>query len=69
MEKVTKDDLKELYGNVFKSENGAKVLKDLAFYCMYDRPMFNSNVDALTLATCEGKRQVYLHILNMLKEL
>lgn len=59
--------LKIMYKQVFTSESGEKVLKDLEARCNFRNTIFVQN-DSNGTAFEEGKRTVYLHILNMLEE-
>ena len=59
--------LKSMYKQVFTSESGEKVLKDLEGRCNFRITTYVSN-DSNGTAFEEGKRTVYLHILNMLEE-
>ena len=59
--------LKSMYKQVFATESGKKVLKDLEARCNFRNTTFIQN-DSIGTAFEEGKRTVYLHILNMLEE-
>ena len=61
------DQLKEMYSNVFGSESGKKVLKDLELRSNFRVSSYVQG-DANGTSFEEGKRAVYLHILNMLGE-
>ena len=52
------------YKQVFSTEEGQRVLKDLEKVCMYRATTFNK--DALTMAFQEGLRAVYLHITTIM---
>jgi len=56
-----------MYSQVFSTESGKKVLKDLEARCNYRNTTYVQN-DSNGTAFEEGKRTVYLHILNMLEE-
>ena len=61
------DQLKEMYSNVFGSESGKKVLKDLELRSNFRVSSYVQG-DSNGTSFEEGKRAVYLHILNMLGE-
>ncbi len=58
---------KYMYKELFTTETGKKVLKDLEGRCNYRVTTYVQN-DSNGTAFEEGKRAVYLHILNMLQE-
>jgi hypothetical protein len=59
--------LKSMYKQVFATESGKKVLKDLEARCNFRNTTFIQN-DSIGTAFEEGKRSVFLHILNMSEE-
>ena len=59
--------LKSMYKQVFATESGKKVLKDLDARCNFRNTTFIQN-DSIGTAFEEGKRSVFLHILNMSEE-
>ena len=59
--------LKSMYKQVFATESGKKVLKDLEARCNFRNTTFIQN-DIIGTAFEEGKRSVFLHILNMSEE-
>ena len=59
--------LKSMYKQVFATESGKKVLKDLEARCNFRNTIFVQN-DSNGTAFEEGKRSVFLHILNMSEE-
>ena len=59
--------LKGMYKQVFATESGKKVLKDLEARCNFRNTTFIQN-DSIGTAFEEGKRSVFLHILNMSEE-
>ena len=59
--------LKSMYKQVFATESGKKVLKDLEARCNFRNTTFIQN-DSIGTAFEEGKRSVFLHILNMTEE-
>ena len=59
--------LKCMYKQVFATESGKKVLKDLEARCNFRNTTFIQN-DSIGTAFEEGKRSVFLHILNMSEE-
>jgi len=60
-------ELKEMYGFIFNSDSGKEVLKDLEARCNYRVSSFVKG-DTHATAYEEGKRAVYLYMLNMLEE-
>tara|TARA_R100000734_G_C3228688_1_gene37526 strand:- start:277 stop:450 length:174 start_codon:yes stop_codon:yes gene_type:complete len=56
-----------MYKQVFATESGKKVLKDLEARCNFRNTTFIQN-DSIGTAFEEGKRSVFLHILNMSEE-
>lgn len=52
------------YKSLFLTPRGKKVLLDLAKFCKYDDTVFDK--DALSMARNEGRRQVFLYILNQI---
>ena len=56
-----------MYRQVFTTDSGKKVLQDLEARCNYRNTTYVQN-DSNGTAFEEGKRTVYLHILNMLEE-
>lgn len=61
------EQLRSMYKQVFESEHGKKVLKDLEARCNW-RALSYVAGDANATAFEEGKRGVILHIHNMLTE-
>lgn len=61
------EQVKEIYRHVFGSESGKRVLKDLEVRSNFRVSSYVQG-DANGTAFEEGKRAVYLHILNMLEE-
>tara|TARA_R100001510_G_scaffold57150_1_gene64322 strand:+ start:1166 stop:1378 length:213 start_codon:yes stop_codon:yes gene_type:complete len=61
------EQLKEMYRFVFNETSGIKVLKDLEARCNYRVSSFVKG-DSNATAYEEGKRAVYLYILNMLEK-
>ena len=59
--------LKSMYKQVFATESGKKVLKDLEARCNFRNTTFIQN-DSIGTAFEEGKRSVFLDILNMSEE-
>jgi len=59
------DERRALYDAVFKSENGAKVLEDLAKVCEFKYSSFNA--DGAIMANREGKKDLYRHIQKQLE--
>lgn len=59
--------LKEMFQFTFGSDSGKEVLKDLEARCNYRVSSFVKG-DSNGTAYEEGKRSVYLYILNMLEE-
>lgn len=57
-------DLQNDYREIFKTEAGKRVLKDLEERCFIKRPTLAR--DSLGMAFNEGKRTVCLHIQDML---
>ena len=62
------EQLRDMYTQTFTSENGKKVLNDLANRCHAMSTTFVSG-DANASAFEEGKRAVFLHIKNMINKL
>ena len=58
---------RQMYNDVFTSEAGKKVLKDLEARCNWRVSSYVAG-DANATAFEEGKRAVLLHIHNMLEE-
>ena len=56
-----------MYTQVLSTESGKTVVKDLEARCNYRNTTYVQN-DSNGTAFEEGKRTVYLHILNMLEE-
>ena len=56
--------LKSMYKQVFATESGKKVLKDLEARCNFRNTTFIQN-DSIGTAFEEGKRSVLFHILNI----
>lgn len=56
--------LRNDYKKIFESEEGKRILEDLAKICHYRTPTFDK--DALVMAFQEGLRTVYLHITTMM---
>lgn len=52
------------YKQVFSTEEGQRVLKDLEMVCMYRQTTFDK--DALQMSFQEGLRAVYLHITSVM---
>ena len=52
------------YQQVFSTEEGQRVLKDLEKVCLYRATTFDK--DALVMAFQEGLRAVYLHITSIM---
>jgi len=50
------------YKNVFGSEAGKRVLKDLEKFCFYKQPTFNGTSDTNIMIMREGQRSIYLYI-------
>jgi len=61
------EQLRDMYTQTFTSENGKKVLNDLANRCHAMSTTFVSG-DANASAFEEGKRAVFLHIKNMINK-
>jgi hypothetical protein len=61
------EQLRDMYTQTFTSENGEKVLNDLANRCHAMSTTFISG-DANASAFEEGKRAVFLHIKNMINK-
>ena len=61
------EQLRDMYTQTFTSENGKKVLNDLANRCHAMSTTFISG-DANASAFEEGKRAVFLHIKNMINK-
>ena len=61
------EQLRDMYTQTFTSENGKKVLNDLANRCHAMSTTFVSG-DANASAFEEGKRAVFLHINNMINK-
>jgi hypothetical protein len=61
------EQLRDMYTQTFTSENGEKVLNDLANRCHAMSTTFVSG-DANASAFEEGKRAVFLHIKNMINK-
>lgn len=61
------EQIKLMYGDVFTSEAGKKVLADLESRCNWRISSYVAG-DANATAFEEGKRAVLLHIHNMLEE-
>lgn len=61
------EQLKHMYKDVFSTEIGAKILKDLEARCNW-RALSYVAGDANATAFEEGKRAVILHIHNMMTE-
>ncbi len=59
--------IKYMYKQVFTTDSGKKVLQDLEARSNYRNTTYVQN-DSNGTAFEEGKRTVYLHILNMLEE-
>jgi len=59
--------LRQMYLDTFSTEAGKKVLKDLEKRCNYNVSSFVAG-DTNATSYEEGKRTVYLHIHNMMKE-
>ena len=59
--------LKSMYKQVFATESGKKVLKDLEARCNFRNTTFIQN-DSIGTAFEEGKRSGFMHILNMSEE-
>ena len=59
MQRSLKDRVR-LYRSVFSTEEGKKVLEDLARMCFYERGIFSDN--GLEMAYNEGRRSVFLDI-------
>ena len=61
------EQIRLMYGDVFTSEAGKKVLEDLEARCNWRISSYVAG-DANATAFEEGKRAVLLHIHNMLEE-
>jgi len=59
------EEMKDRYERVFDSEDGRRVLEDIALSGVLRRSAFSS--DALVMAHNEGKRDLAQHILDMAK--
>ena len=58
--------LKDAYKIIFKSKEGEVVLNDLADKCYFIKRLFDEN--AATMYFREGRRDLYLYILNLLED-
>jgi hypothetical protein len=56
-----------IYQTVFDADNGKIVLEDLKSFCGFERPSVDEqHPNELNTFFKEGKRRVFLHILNQL---
>ena len=58
-------DKRTAYINTFKNEAGKEVLADLRGFCFGTKTSFDS--DPLIMARNEGRREVFLQIMNIMK--
>ena len=58
-------ELHQAYLNVFKTESGKKILKDLERSCFVNSSSMSDSNDPYRLAFNEGKRSIYLRIKNL----
>ncbi len=57
------------YGRLFRSADGQKVLADLESFCGQSRSsVCEENPNEMQTMFCEGKRRVYLRILEFMKQ-
>lgn len=56
----------KIYKDIFGSTNGKAVLKDIANYCGLMRSSF-VNSDPIAMARLEGRREVILEIIRIIK--
>jgi len=61
------EQLRNMYTEVFTSENGLKVLQDIANRCNANATTFVAG-DVNASAFEEGKRAVYLHLTRMINK-
>lgn len=66
--KAEMDFLHSNYFITFSTNAGQSILEDLRSFCYYDRPTYSSGVNPYDMAFREGKRAVYLHILNRIEK-
>lgn len=67
MKKEDHDKLIRAYQHIFSTDNGKLVLEDLKNFCGYDRSSVCAQApNELQTFYCEGKRSVFLGILNKL---
>lgn len=52
-----------LYDKVFNSPDGKEIINDLKLRCFHNKSCFSS--DPIRMAYNEGKRDAYLHLVNM----
>jgi hypothetical protein len=58
-------ELKQLFQNVFESDDGKKVLANLSNTCFESRTTFHEKLEVMAFR--EGQRSVILHIKNFMK--
>lgn len=63
----TLKDKQVMYKQVFGNPAGSEVIRDLNRMCYGTRSTMEGGVDQLELARREGRREVFLQIINMLK--
>jgi len=64
--KQRQKDLISVYKHVFSTGEGKKILEDLRDKCYYDKRIYDDNPNVMYFK--EGRRELYLYILDILKE-
>lgn len=60
-------DKQALYKQVLGTPSGQELLADLNFFCYGTRGMIDGPIDAMELARREGRREVFMQIMSLLK--
>ncbi len=63
-----RQELKQAYGRLFKTDDGKTVLKDLESFCGFLKTSTNVDFNPYYVMFAEGKRRVFLRIHSMINK-